>query len=615
MDSGDLPHLAGLRGRGGYRRLATTTPAVSPVAWSGFATGVDASRHNIFDFLGRDPATHLPVLSSTRVTAGGGGLRIGRWALGARKPRYELLRRSRTFWRILGEHGVPSAILRVPITFPPEKFDGLMLSAMCVPDLRGTQGTFAHFSSAAAMAAETTGGTRHALRPADDGAWTGEVPGPDDPRGGGRPPLSLPLRVELDAAARSARLVIDGQGCPLREGEDSPWLRLAFRAGRARIHGICRARLTSLANPVSLYMTPLHVDPERPALPLSHPPHFAIALAKLHGPYATLGLAEDTWALNERVIDERGFLDQVWAVHAERERQFFHVLDRQRTGVVACVFDATDRIQHMFFRHLDPGHPANRERDAAHRDAIRDLYRRADDLVGRTLARLGPKDVLLVVSDHGFKTFQRGVNLNAWLRERGWLRLRDDPEPGPPPPLPAGAARETPEIDWSRTHAYASGLAGLYVNLAGRERGGIVPPAEASALKAQIIAGLKELRDPLRDNARVVNEAWDAEAIYRGPYRENAPDVVVGYNAGWRAGWDSAVGRTTAAVLEDNTRAWSGDHCIDPRLVPGVLFSSRPPRRADPGLIDLAPTILRLFGVEPPAHMTGRDIFEEGTKP
>ncbi len=611
MDAGDLPNLVRLRDQGCFKPLATTTPPISPVAWSGFSTGVDASRHNIFDFLGRDPATHLPVLSSTRIRDGRRTVRLGPLTLRFGRASYELMRRSKTFWRVLGEHGVRSAILRVPITFPPEKFDGVMLSAMCVPDLRGTQGTFSCYSSAPPPEGETIGGTRLLLRPDGDGAWLGDLLGPDGPaRDGQQPqPLTVPLRVTVDATARRARFEVSATRFELGESEDSPWVRLAFRAGpRRTAHGICRFRVLSWSDPFSFYMTPIHVDPEHPAVPLSHPPHFAIALAKLHGPYATLGLAEDTWALNERVLDEQAFLDQVWSIHEERERQFFHALDRQRSGVVAVVFDATDRIQHMFFRYLDPAHPANRGKESErHRSAVAELYRRSDDLVGRTLARLREDDVLFVISDHGFKSFQRGVNLNAWFRARGWLRLRGDPDGGLPP-APAGVV-EPSEIDWNRTRAYANGLAGFYLNVAGRERDGIVAPAEAPALRAEIIAGLRELRDAERAGAPVVNDAWDAAEIYRGPYRENAPDVVVGWRVGYRTGWDAAVGRVSDHVIEDNTRSWSGDHCIDPSLVPGVFFCSRPVPDERPGLVDMAPTILALFGIEPPGYMTGRDLF------
>ena len=199
--------------------------------------------------------------------------------------------------------------------------------------------------------------------------------------------------------------------------------------------------MTSFAPRFTFYVTPLHIDPARPAMPISNPPHLAMALAQLHGPYATLGLAEDTWALNERVIDEQAFLDQAYAIHDERRRQFFHALDRTPEGVVSVVFDATDRIQHMFFRYLDPDHPANRGKDT---DQAQGRHLRpvpARRRPGGRDARRGwaKDDVLLVASDHGFKQFQRGVNLNAWFRENGYLYLKTDPAAGP---LPADARRD-----------------------------------------------------------------------------------------------------------------------------------------------------------------------------
>ncbi len=622
LEAGELPNFRKVQQRGGFAPLQTTLPAVSPVAWSGFATGADASRHNIFDFLTRDPNTYLPVLSSTRFTGAGKMLKLGKLVLRRAHQKIVSTRKSKTFWRILADHGVRSAVLRLPITFPPEKFRGLMLSAMCVPDLRGTQGTFSFYSTSRAPAdeggdpseaGETTGGVRLTLRPdgKNGSRFTSHLVGPDRPGADGDDPLTLPLAVTVDADRSRARFKVDGQAFTLGPDQDSEWIRVCFRAGRVKAKGICKFRVTSWADPFSFYTTPIHIDPESPAMPISHPPHFAIALAKLHGPYATLGLAEDTWALNEGVIDEQAFLDQVWAIHAEREWQFFHALERQPDGVVASVFDATDRVQHMFFRYLDPDHPANRGRDTErHRNVILDLYRRADDLVGRTLDRLRPDDVLLIVSDHGFKTFQRGVNLNSWFREQGYLFLRSDPREGPLPALPAGSKFEPAEIDWSRTRAYSNGLAGFYLNVAGRERDGLVPWPEVPAVKEEILAKLRGLQDPER-NEPVINELYDSSEAYRGPYRENAPDVIVGFRPGYRADWDAAVGRVTDQVIKDNDRPWSGDHCLDPQLVPGILFSSRPFTRQDPRLVDLAPSILDLFGVDRPAFMTGSTIFEE----
>ncbi|MBU1677217.1 alkaline phosphatase family protein, partial [bacterium] len=619
LREGRLPNFRSLRARGGFRPLATTTPAMSPVAWSGFATGVDAGRHNIFDFLNRDLRSYLPVLSSTKISGGGRLLRIGPWRIPVGKPHIELLRRSKAFWQVLGENGVKATVLRVPITFPPEKVDGQMLSAMCVPDLRGTQGTFSWFSAdpgdgAAAGVApvsdeETIGGVRNRLT-RNGAAYEGTLVGPDPPAGGR---MSLSIKATVDSAARRATFAVDGQTFSLGPDVNSPWIRIRFSGGPGvTAKGICKFRVTSFETPFSFYVTPVHLDPESPAMSISHPPHYAIALAKLHGSFATLGLAEDTWALNERVLDEQGFLDQAWEIHAERERQFFHVLDRQPSGSISVVFDATDRIQHMFFRYLDDDHPANAGKDTErHRHAIRELYDRADALVGRTLDKLKKGDVLFVISDHGFKPFRRGVNLNTWLRENGYLYLQDDPAEGTPPPVPDGATVEPTRIDWARTRAYANGLGGFYLNLKGREHSGIVTPAEADALRAELVSALRELRDDDLDTP-CVNDVQDGRDCYHGPYVENGPDIVIGFKIGWRTGWDAAVGRVSARVFEDNTRSWSGDHCVDPRLVPGILFSSLPFAETRPSLLDLAPTILDLFGVSRPAWMSGRSLLPTG---
>jgi len=162
-------------------------------------------------------------------------------------------------------------------------------------------------------------------------------------------------------------------------------------------------------------------------------------------------------------------------------------------------------------------------------------------------------------------------------------------------------------VDWSRSKAYAFGLGGIYLNLKGREGQGIVEPGEeAEKIKRQIIDGLSGLRDE-QEGSEAIREVFDSHAVFpTGPYRDNAPDLIVGYNRGYRASWDGAVGRVSGAVLSDNSKPWSGDHCIDPRQVPGVLFSSRAIADEDPAIVDLAPTILTQFGVDPPGYMTGR---------
>jgi predicted AlkP superfamily phosphohydrolase/phosphomutase len=211
--------------------------------------------------------------------------------------------------------------------------------------------------------------------------------------------------------------------------------------------------------------------------------------------------------------------------------------------------------------------------------------------------RLRPGDLLMVLSDHGFSSFRRGVNLNAWLRREGYLTLRAGAD---------GSAEWLRDVDWSRTKAYCLGLTGMFLNVRGREEQGIVAPgAEAKALKAEISGKLKGLRDEEKRDIGI-REAFDPAALYSGPYLENGPDLIIGYNAGYRTSWDCATGVVSGPIFEDNVKAWSGDHCIDPRLVPGVLFCNRAIDAEEPHIVDIAPTALRLFGIEPPAHMDGR---------
>jgi predicted AlkP superfamily phosphohydrolase/phosphomutase len=601
LAKGQLPNLARLAATGTFKPLATTFPSVSPVAWSSFATGVHPAKHNIFDFLTRDLRTYLPVLSSTDFDMSERVLKVGKYRIPLRRPTVRLLRKSRTFWSILGEHGVWSTILRVPITFPPERFRGALLSAMCVPDLLGTQGTFMLFSTRSGGEKFQEGGIRVALAGSGD-RYESTIRGPENSFREGKPPLEIPLVVETGGGAGRARVTVSGQTLDLAVGALSEWVTLRFPVVPGiTVSGICRMMLTEVGEHVSLYVSPLNIDPERPAMPISHPSYYAPYLAKKIGPYATLGLAEDTWGLNERILDDDAFLKLTCDIDAEREAMMFAALDKLRDGVLVCVFDATDRVQHMFWRYAENGHPAARGAvRPKHADAIEEIYRRNDAIVGRVLAKLGPDDVLLVLSDHGFTSFRRGVNVNAWLLANGYLALKNGAD---------GSGEWLADVDWTRTRAYALGLTGLFLNVRGRESGGIVAPGEeAERLKAELVAGLSGLRDP--DSGEVaVREAFDPAKLYSGPYLGNAPDVIVGCNHGYRISWGSATGVVAGPICEDNPKAWSGDHCVDPRLVPGVLFSDRTIDADEPRLIDIAPTALRLFGVEPPAHMDGRALF------
>ncbi len=606
MAEGKLPNLARLKKDGTYSRLRTTTPAISPVAWSSFMTGSEPSKHNIFDFLSRDPRTYLPDLSSARIGKPKRTLALGKYLLPLSKPEIRGMRKSVPFWKILGDKGIASTVLRVPITFPPEKFKGHMLSGMCAPDLKGSQGTFAFFTEDADMVRKREGGVAVLVRREGTVIRT-VLSGPENSMLKKPEEILLPLAITIDTKAGGAWLALEGQKkFFLKEKTFSPWIPLTFRPGLGmKIRGTCRFRIASLEPKFEMYVTPLNIDPEKPALPISHPFIYSVYLAKLLGRFITLGEANDTWALNEGALDERAFLELTYANHAEWEAMLQNALKKTPRGVVVIVFETTDSIQHMFFRYLDKDHPALKSAPAVMSAAvIEELYAKMDELVGRVAAGLGENGALFVMSDHGFKSFRRGVNLNSWLRQNGYLHLA---------PGKAESGEWFKDVDWTRTKAYGLGLGGLYINLKGREAQGIVGPgAEAAALKTELAGKLAALKDGPGGPAAITH-VYDRDAVYAGPYKDNAPDLIIGYNEGYRASWDGVTGIVDDVVIEDNTKAWSGDHCIDPALVPGVLFSNLKIKRTGPSIMDVAPTVLELFGIAPPAHMDGRGLVDVAT--
>jgi predicted AlkP superfamily phosphohydrolase/phosphomutase len=598
MDEGRMPNFKKLAEEGCFHPLATACPSISPVAWSSFATGVDASRHNIYDFLTRDPCTYLPVLSSSETGTLPRTLNLGfaRIPFG-KKAFFRLLQKSQPFWKLLGANRVWSSIIRVPITFPPQKFkNGTLLSGMCVPDIQGTQGSFAFYSTRSRPAGAHIGGQQYQVTRRGNRIES-KLTGPAGTDGH---PMKSPFSVEFDDDSRRARITVGGDTVEVGFREYTPWLRIPFDG----VNGIARAYIQTWdEQDVEVYFTPINIDPDSPAMPISHPFVYAIYLAKLFGPYATLGLAEDTWALNERVIDEEAFLKQAWLIFEERKKQLWDVLEKTKKGFVTVVFDTTDRISHMFYRYLDPDHPANRGKDTEiHADVIPAMYARMDEFVAEVREKVDRIEdtVLMVISDHGFTNFRRGVNLNSWLRDEGYLVLKEGF---------STSGDYFRDVDWTKTRAFTIGLTGIFINRIGREAQGTVTPGELDGLCREIKQKLEALSDPL-DGQSVIKEAFITEELHSGPYRDMAPELLIGYHKGFRHSWDCATGCVSDVVFSDNTKSWSGDHCVDPRLVPGVFWCNRPIDKRDPELLDMAPTVLDLFGVQIPAYMQGSPLFD-----
>ncbi len=592
LRAGELPNLARLRRLGGYTRLATTTPAQTPVAWSTFATGVNPGGHGIYDFLRRDPATYLPDLSLNRYEQKGTFL----------PPTVVNLRHGVPLWERLAERDMASTVLRCPATYPPDPLKGRLLSGMGVPDLRGGLGTATILS--ADPAAEARESERLVPLEFDGTRYRGHLIGPRNPRT--RSDVVSPVTLVVDRGAATATLETDGDPgrLALRAGEWSEWLRLKFRAGLlTSVYATMRFFLMRTEPHVELYVSPANFDPRAPLYPISHPDHYAGELARALGrSYYTTGMVEDHTGLSNGRFTEAAFLAQCEDVMREREQMMEHELARLGDGFFFVLFDTPDRVQHMFWRFREPGHPANHEAPARIRElsrVIEEHYRRCDAAVGRAMEAMDDETLFLVLSDHGFASFQRGLNLNNWLHDQGLLELRGGAAP----------RAQTPDflrdVDWGRTQAYALGLGSIYLNIAGRERDGIVPASDAPTLAARIAAALAGVRDPGRGEVAVLG-GQTREQLYRGAYAHESPDVVVEFNPGYRVSWATALGGFGDAILEDNTRKWGGDHIVAPTLVPGVLFSNRPVDADGIGIIDMAPSILEAMGAEPLAVHEGR---------
>ena len=348
LEQGLLPNLAKLRDQGTYTRLGTTWPPLSPVAWSSFSTGANPGKHNIFDFIMRSRIDYRPRMSSVHIHPPRRTLRLGKYRLPLSQPRIEGLRKSKPFWTVLGEAGVFSSVLRVPITFPPDRFRGVQLSAMCVPDLRGTQGTFSYYTTRPAAEEEHIGGEQfHVQRQGD--TIRCHLIGPATPAGNGGP-MRCPFEVRITGPGEAV-LTVCGETFTLKKGVYTPWVTVAFKGGLGlKVKGICEFLLLDTEPEFELYVMPVQIDPDKPVLPISHPSVFATYLSKTQGKYATLGLAEDTWALNARILSDDAFLHQCIEADTEREVMFFDGLEKVRRGLCVCVFDGTDRIQHKIGR-------------------------------------------------------------------------------------------------------------------------------------------------------------------------------------------------------------------------------------------------------------------------
>ncbi|REJ87691.1 MAG: hypothetical protein DWQ34_23870 [Planctomycetota bacterium] len=604
IGEGRMPNCRRLIERGSFRRLQTSDPPQSPVAWSNFISGTNPGGHGIFDFIARDPQTMLPYHSTARLEGGSDPLEFGRWTIPLSAAQVRNLRQGPTFWNQLEHSGIDCTIFRVPANFPPTESEARTLSGMGTPDLQGGYGTFTFFTNDAGQRTRDVAGGRIERIVVQDDRVDCRLRGPANPYVVETDTEEIELTVYVDAERPLAKIVVQESAVILKEGEWSDWVHVRFRLLPyvAEISGICRLLLKSVRDPFALYVSPINMDPADPPVPVSTPADYSRELVRELGYFHTQGMIEDTHALSAGVLTAEEYRAQSTFVIEERLRFFEHEINRFERGFLFFYFSSLDLNSHVFWRTLDRDHPAYSESLAnSHGDFIPELYERIDQAIGQAMDRLDDRTMLMVMSDHGFTSFRRQFNLNSWLLDNGYAQLT------------RAAHREAVSylagVDWERTQAYGLGLNSLYLNLQGREAHGTVPPGEAAQnLEAELIDQLTRVRDP-QSGERVISNVFRASQIYSGPHLDLAPDLIVAYNDNYRASWDTILGGFPREHILDNQDAWSGDHCIDSRFVPGVLLCSHPVAAAEPRLQDLAPSILQQFGLSAPPAMTGQPIF------
>ncbi|MCP4869535.1 MAG: hypothetical protein GY898_12545 [Proteobacteria bacterium] len=590
---GELPNLKALADEGSFADLGSTTPPQSPVAWTSFATGKLPGKHGVFDFIGRKPKLYLPKMGFVEYV----------------EPRFNVqgeaegtlqgtnLRRGEPFWMTASEAGLDVRIVNVPYSWPPEPVPhGGVASGLGLPDLRPTNSTSTVFSTDFDAPA-ALGGVRGVPLNFVQGQAAGSIEGPRANASGKRG--EIPVGFKLDPANPGVLEISTWTiAIQVPVGQWSDWVVLDLPAGKtATAKGQVRFRVIEAnADRVHVYMTPVGADPEHPWVPLSHPPELARELMAAAGRYKTVGWEEDTQALNTELVSEDVFLEEVHTVMDQRTAMTLAAMDQELPPLFVSVWTGTDRVAHMLWRLTDPTHPRyDASLAGAHAEAITDMYKRMDDIVGQVRSKLPEGTTLVVMSDHGFHSFSRQFHVNNWLIDHGYLVLK-----------PGGGSLQ--EADWSKTRAYSLGTGQIYVNLQGREGQGAVPFGQIDALVDEIQASLAPLTDPA-NGAAVFIDVHKGRVLYAGG-APGAPDLQLAFAPGYQTSWTTKLGGVGATQFEDNPKKWSGDHAASSAAeTKGILFVSKPTNLQEPGIEDLAPTFLRGLGVALPPDLDGAPLW------
>jgi predicted AlkP superfamily phosphohydrolase/phosphomutase len=609
VKQGAMPNFQRLINETGLRKMRSSIPPQSPVAWSDFAVGSTSHIHGIFDFIHRDPRTMTPYLSTSTVSSPNKTVSIGDWQIPLTGGTAENLREGKPFWDHLGEAGVPTTVFKMPGDFPVNSQNARCVSGMGTPDILGSYGTFSLFTSNPPHnAGEITGGAVFPIKIVEN-KIEADLLGPVNTLRKERPRAKIPFVVWRDPQHDVVKVNLQDQELIMTPGEWSEWLQISFDLvpHLNSVKGICKILIKQVHPHFEMYVSPINIDPTDQTLPVTSPEAYGKELFDHIGLYSTKGLPADTKALSYGAISEEEYLDLSGQILDESKKAFSYELNKlrdQSNGFLFFYFYNLDQDTHMYWRAIDTAHPLYTPTlGEKYYHAIRSLYIEMDRVLGEVYRNFDIKDEnfrLVVMSDHGFAPFYRSVNLNTWLLYNGYVDLSDP------------SAQEDQEffenVNWSKTKAYGLGINALYLNLKGRERYGIISKNKAQETVKKLKSQLLALKDP-HNGENAISNIWVGKEIY-GREDDKTPDLIIGWNRGYRASWDTVLGGFPRDVFVNNDDKWSGDHCIDPFWVPAVLLSNKKITKRNLRLRDVTATVLSEFNIPIPPQMTGKPIYE-----
>jgi predicted AlkP superfamily phosphohydrolase/phosphomutase len=607
MGDGQLPNMQRLAEQGVFTMMRSTIPPQSPVAWGSFISGADPGVFGIFDFLHRNPENYTPMFSQSETLPSHMLVNLGQYQIPLKPVKVVLKREGRAFWDYMEDRDIEATIFKVPTNYPPSASSQRTLSGMGTPDIQGTYGIYSLYTSDENESQSDIPAANIYYAYIDEkNIMEGQIEGPKNDLLKDGENVIVPFKVYVDNLHKTARIDIQGKEILIAEKEYSDWVEIEFPLINhiAGISGMVKFYLLEMGKKFRLYISPIHLNPRKPAVPISTPAAYSRELVDKTGLFHTIGLPADTKALSNGTFSMENFITQSLSVFAESCRLFDYELQHfshREQGLLFFYFSSLDQGQHMFWALNDKEHPYYHPEESRKFAYITDeMYRKFDRVLGKALKSIDPGIPVLVMSDHGFGPFRRAVNINNWLVKEGYLKLSAD----------GGSEGISIQeyADWPASKAYALGMNGLYLNLKGREKEGAVGTAERRKLLEEIKAKLETLTDPKNGN-KVISCAYISEDNFSKNFINRAPDIILGFDRGYRISNESPLGTLNRETIMDNMNWWSGDHCVDPKKVPASFIANFKIQKSVPDIQDVAPTILKYFGIATPAQMTGKALI------